>query len=81
MLRPIFWDFSVCKIANNSHSYQGIISVNGRHQGISVIIKGVEIVFDNLHPEGLPREIWIANLQFDTKVRLGREFEITEENF
>ena len=31
------------------------ISVNGRHEGISITINGVDIVYDNLHPKGLPR--------------------------
>jgi hypothetical protein len=26
------------------------ISVNGRHEGVSIIVNGLEIVYDNLHP-------------------------------
>ncbi|WP_353933243.1 papain fold toxin domain-containing protein [Okeanomitos corallinicola TIOX110] len=57
------------------------ISVNGRHEGIAIIINGIEIVYDNLHPEGLTKEQWLNNLQFDSKLYLGKEFEITEEYF
>ena len=57
------------------------ISMNGHHEGISIIISEVEIVYDNLHPEGLTRNQWLDNLQFDSKLYLGKEFEITEEYF
>lgn len=38
------------------------IATNGYHEGISIEMNGVEIVFDDVHPEGLPRSQWITNL-------------------
>jgi hypothetical protein len=32
------------------------ISVNGRHEGIAIVINNIEIIFDNHHPDGLNRE-------------------------
>ena len=57
------------------------ISENGRHEGILIVINGVEMVFDNHHPNGLPRDEWMANLQFHNKIFYGRQFQITEEEF
>lgn len=41
----------------------------------------VEIVFDNHHPEGMPKREWLANFQFFGKIHLGQELVIIEENF
>ncbi|MCL1464586.1 hypothetical protein LAY41_09105 [Argonema galeatum A003/A1] len=30
------------------------ISVNGRHEGIAIVINGIETVFDNHHHDGIP---------------------------
>jgi len=57
------------------------ISTNGRHEGIAIIINRVEVVYDNLHPEGLSVEQWIDNLQFHGKLYQGKEFKINEERF
>lgn len=57
------------------------ISVNGRHEGVSIIVNGLEMVYDNLHPNGLPRGQWLDNLKFDGKLYLGKQFEITEHYF
>ncbi|WP_157162652.1 papain fold toxin domain-containing protein [Cylindrospermum stagnale] len=38
------------------------IANNGYHEGISIEINGVEIVFDDVHSEGLPRDQWLQNL-------------------
>jgi hypothetical protein len=57
------------------------ISVNGRHEGVSIIVNGLEIVYDNLRPNGLPRGQWLDNLKFDGKLYLGKQFEITEQYF
>ncbi|RCJ34361.1 hypothetical protein A6770_40865 [Nostoc minutum NIES-26] len=38
------------------------IANNGYHEGISIEINGVEIVFDDVHVEGLPRDQWLQNL-------------------
>ena len=60
---------------------EDVISVNGRHEGISIAIAEIETVYDNIHPNGIPRDEWIANLQFDSKVRLGNQFQVTENEF
>ncbi|MBD2770596.1 hypothetical protein ICL16_00260 [Iningainema sp. BLCCT55] len=57
------------------------ISINGRHQAISIYNNEVEIIFDNHHPDGIPKTQWMANLQFHGKIYYGREFQITEEYF
>jgi hypothetical protein len=57
------------------------ISVNGRHQGIAIIINEVEMIFDNHHPDGITREQWLANLLFYRKLYYGQQFQITEEPF
>lgn len=31
------------------------ISMNGRHEGISILINEIEMVFDNHHPNGIPK--------------------------
>ncbi|MDB9381418.1 papain fold toxin domain-containing protein [Nodularia spumigena CS-584] len=31
------------------------ISINGRHEAIAVEIDGQELIFDNIHPEGISR--------------------------
>ncbi|NER25150.1 MAG: hypothetical protein F6J86_03410 [Symploca sp. SIO1B1] len=56
------------------------ISVNGRHEAIAIMIEGQEVVFDNLHPEGLPRASWIENFYCPIQ-DLGGNFEITESKF
>ncbi|MGK7930412.1 MAG: papain fold toxin domain-containing protein [Microcystaceae cyanobacterium] len=60
---------------------QETIALNGRHEGIEVIIEEVAIIYDNLHPEGLPKTQWLDNLQFDGKLYLDRSFQITEQSF
>jgi hypothetical protein len=57
------------------------ISVNGRHEAIAIILNNVEIVFDNHHPSGLPRDEWMANLQFHDKILNNQQFESKEEKF
>ena len=57
-----------------------LISTTGHHEGIAVDIDGEEIVFDNLHPEGLPRTIWSQNL-YSPILEISRDFQITETNF
>jgi hypothetical protein len=57
------------------------ISVNGRHEGVSTIVNEMEVVYDNLHPNGLPRSQWLDNLKFDGKLYLGKQFEISEQFF
>lgn len=57
------------------------ISVNGRHQGISVVINEIEMVFDNHHPGGIPKMQWMANLQFYDRIYDQQEFYVIEEEF
>ncbi|WP_026794139.1 MULTISPECIES: papain fold toxin domain-containing protein [Planktothrix] len=57
------------------------ISETGYHEGVIIIIDGVEIVFDNHHPQGIPKIEWLANFQFFGKIHLGQELIITEEDF
>ncbi|MBD2202390.1 hypothetical protein H6G33_36160 [Calothrix sp. FACHB-1219] len=73
-------------IGRNSYIYDDslsgdAISLNGRHQGVAIIINEVEIIFDNHHLDGLTREQWLGNLQFYNKLYSGQQFQITEENF
>jgi Papain fold toxin 2 len=56
------------------------IATNGRHEGILIEIAGEEIVFDNIHPEGITREAWMANL-YCLAMDLGGGFEITVIEF
>jgi hypothetical protein len=45
-----------------------IISINGHHEGIAIKINGEEKVFDNLHPDGVPRQQWMNDLTYHSKV-------------
>ncbi len=56
------------------------ISINGRHYAIAVEIDGKELIFDNIHPEGISRVNWINNL-YCVIQDLGGEFHITETEF
>jgi hypothetical protein len=73
-------------IGRNSYIYDDsvpgdAISINGRHQAIAIVINEVEMVFDNHHPYGIPKEEWIENLQFYGKTHYYQQFDITEEYF
>ncbi len=57
------------------------ISLNGHHQGISIVINEIEIVFDNHHSNGIPKIQWLANLQFYGKIHNNKSFQITKEIF
>jgi hypothetical protein len=57
------------------------ISENGRHEGIAIDMGGVEMVFDNHHPNGVPKEEWLKSLVFDAKIFEGREFIIDVDTF
>jgi hypothetical protein len=57
------------------------ISVNGRHEAIAIFLNNVETVFDNHHADGLPRDEWMANLQFHDKILNNRQFQTKEEEF
>lgn len=57
-----------------------LISQNNRHEAIAVNINGEEIIFDNLHPNGIARQDWLAN--FDSPVLdAGESFLIHEVPF
>jgi Papain fold toxin 2 len=56
------------------------IATNGRHEGITIEIAGQEIVFDNIHHEGISREAWMANFHC-LAIDLGSGFEIMEIEF
>lgn len=56
------------------------ISINGRHEATIVEIDGQELVFDNIHPEGISRIDWINNLYCPAQ-DLGSNFQITEIEF
>jgi len=67
----IIWDDSIgMEIANN-----------GRHEGIVIDMDGVEMVFGNHHPNGVPKGKWLQKLVFHDKIRVGREFNIDVDIF
>jgi hypothetical protein len=39
-----------------------LIATTGDHEGIAIEVDGQELVFDNIHPQGLRRSIWLRNL-------------------
>jgi Papain fold toxin 2 len=55
--------------------------MNGRHEGISILVNEIEMVFDNHHPNGIPKNQWIINLQFYGKIHHRNDFQITVEIF
>ncbi|MBD2507293.1 hypothetical protein H6G91_08425 [Nostoc muscorum FACHB-395] len=56
------------------------ISINGLHEAIAVDVDGQELIFDNIHPEGISRVDWINNL-YCHALDLGGNFQITETDF
>ncbi|MCC5667257.1 hypothetical protein LC653_26060 [Nostoc sp. CHAB 5784] len=44
------------------------IATNGHHEGIAIKINGEVRVFDNHRPEGLPRQQWMNNLVYHSKI-------------
>ena len=56
------------------------IATNGRHQGVAIKLNGVELIFDNLHPQGITRQEWLKNF-YCIAIDLGSGFEITEIEF
>jgi len=73
-------DYRNCFIYDDSIGGDAI-SETGYHEGVIVIIDGVEIVLDNHHPQGISKGEWLANFQFFGKIYLGQELVIIEENF
>ncbi|MFM5898221.1 MAG: papain fold toxin domain-containing protein, partial [Dolichospermum sp.] len=67
-------------IGRNSYIYdetvsKNAISLNGRHQGIEIIIDEVEMIFDNHHPDGITKAQWLINLLFYDKLYHGQQFQ------
>ncbi len=56
------------------------ISVNGKHEAIAIEIDGQELIFDNIHPEGILRVDWINSFYCPIQ-DLGGSFQITETQF
>ncbi|OCR00809.1 hypothetical protein BCD67_24070 [Oscillatoriales cyanobacterium USR001] len=56
------------------------IATNGRHEGIAVQINGEELIFDNIHNKGIPKQEWLAKF-YCLALDLGGQFEITEIEF
>lgn len=56
------------------------ISVNGYHEAIALQLDQEELVFDNLHPAGIPRIQWLKNF-YSPMQDLGQDFKITESTF
>ncbi len=56
------------------------ISTNGRHEGIAVKIDGEELIFDNIHKEGITKEKWLRKF-YCLAIELGGKFEIEEIEF
>ena len=56
------------------------ISINGRYTAIAVVISGEELIFDNIHPEGVSRVKW-ADSFYSPIQNLGQSFQITEADF
>jgi Papain fold toxin 2 len=56
------------------------ISINGRHTAIAVDIDGQELIFDNIHPQGISRVNWINSFYCPIQ-DLGGNFQLTETEF
>lgn len=56
------------------------IATNGRHEGIAVTIDGEELIFDNIHNEGITKQEWLAKF-YCLALDLGGQFEIVEIKF
>ncbi|MFB2894121.1 papain fold toxin domain-containing protein [Aerosakkonemataceae cyanobacterium BLCC-F50] len=69
-----------CFIFDDSNPTEAI-STNGRHEGIAITINGIELIFDNHHPDGITRNEWMANLLFQGKLHFNQQFRVTEEEF
>jgi hypothetical protein len=54
---------------------EDVISENGIHVGVKVVIGNEETIFDNFD-YGVPFVSWLENLVFPDKIHFGREFEI-----
>lgn len=57
-----------------------LIATTGHHEGILIEIDGIEVVFDNIHYQGITRLRWMQNL-YSPILDVGKEFQITEIYF
>lgn len=57
-----------------------LIATTGHHEGISIEIDGQEIVFDNIHSQGILRSVWMQNL-YSPLLDAGGRYEIIENEF
>jgi hypothetical protein len=57
-----------------------LIATTGHHEGIAIAVDGQELIFDNIHPQGLLRAAWIQNL-YSPLLDDGSFFQITETEF
>jgi len=58
-------------------SLDELIATTGHHEGIAIMLDGQELIVDNLHPEGLPRSMWLQNL-YSPILELDKSYQITE---
>ena len=56
------------------------IATNGRHEGILVEINGEEVIFDNIHHEGVNKPEWLTKFYY-LQIDLGGQFEVVEIEF
>jgi len=56
------------------------IATNGRQEAIAVQINGEELIFDNIHNQGIPKQEWFEKF-YCLAMDLGGQFEITEIEF
>ena len=56
------------------------ISINGRYTAIAVVISEEELIFDNIHPEGVSKVKWVDSF-YSPIQNLGQSFQITEADF
>lgn len=45
------------------------------HYGVANLIDKQELIFDNLHPQGVRKETWKRHLTVHSKEYFGKEFE------
>ncbi|NET02477.1 MAG: hypothetical protein F6K61_18305 [Sphaerospermopsis sp. SIO1G1] len=57
-----------------------LIATTGHHEGVIIEINEVELVFDNIHHQGITQLEWIDNL-YSPILDAGLEFQITETYF
>ena len=56
------------------------ISINGQHTAIALTINQQELIFDNIHTQGISKIEWIRSF-YSPIQDLGQNFQITETEF